>query len=121
MKRTILTVLALASLSLMATGANHAQAAWYHSGWFFSGTWTNFALSSSNQASFAVSTPIGEWQKTTSANTSTDTWHWATTLCSNGVQTLGFQYPFTNPIANPTLGTAVGGVTNSNKTKLCSG
>lgn len=121
MKRTILTVLALASLGLVTFQADQAQAAWFHSGWWSAGTWRNYALSGSNHADFAVGAPFTDAGRTISANTSVNTWHWATTLCSNGVEILGFQHPFTNPYPNPTFGTTVGGLPNHNRTNFCVG
>ena len=121
MKRTLLVALTVASLSLVTLQANPVEAAWVGSGWWAPGTWRNFALSGSNAADFAVSTPFTDAGKTISANTTTNTWHWAATLCSNGVQTLGYIYPWNGSTPGATFGATVGGWPNHNKTQLCTG
>jgi len=121
MKRSILIAFAVASLGLITMHASHAEAAWVGSGWWAPGTWRNFSLSGSNGTTFAVSTPFTDAGVTISGNITTNTWHWAATLCSNGVQNLGFIHPWTGSIAGPTFAVTVGGWPNHNKTKLCSG
>jgi hypothetical protein len=119
MKRTIVTAFAVAMFGLLTLGATEASAAWYGSGWWPPTTWRNYALTSTNQATFAVSGPIAPNGISLSANITNNTWHWAATLCSNGVQTLG--YPYGGFVQAATFGATVGGLVNQNTTGLCGG